>query len=361
MKIEKLDYIKSLDGLRGLAALMVVAAHSPELNIPLLGKVLKAIPSIFYFGYLGVDIFFVMSGFLITRILLVEKRNDNLSIKTFFLKRALRILPLYYLVVITCSIIYGFKGDSIASLLYISNYYFSFNLESSPLRHTWSLSVEQHFYILWPFLIKFFPSKIKIENLFYGVIAFTIIVTIATSIFFPSDLASALIYRGTQYRMLSLVAGAVIAVHLNNEKSTYFFKRSTLIILFSSGCLIVLLRLILTKVYHLDYVEAPLASVGFSIISTAIVMLAIKIDRSKEYNKNNFLDTKFMMYLGKISYGLYLIHFVIFYACNISHDQKIESVRVDYYIAILVGVFIISHISYFFFELPVIKLKKYLH
>lgn len=139
-----LDYNPALDGLRGLAALAVVAFHSA---LPLAGG-----------GFLGVDVFFVLSGFLITRLLRAEiAATGGIDVLRFYWRRALRLWPplLVMLALYACFVPLVMPGmdwpsDVLLAMLYLTDY--SYSLWGAPefLRHTWSLSVEEHFYLVWP-------------------------------------------------------------------------------------------------------------------------------------------------------------------------------------------------------------------
>src|ERR1700749_4021803 len=153
----KKQYYSNLDTLRFIAAFFVVGLHW----LPFLNR--------HPFGKAGVDIFFVLSGFLITEILFKSKQEtaDRPSlkihaIKTFYVKRALRIFPIYYLVVILFFIWNQppIGGDWVYLFTYTTNFliYFKDHL-IDPLSHLWSLAVEEQFYIVWPFFIFFINKK----------------------------------------------------------------------------------------------------------------------------------------------------------------------------------------------------------
>ena len=164
-KIDRIDY---LDGIRGYAILLVIIGHGT-----------KSIPNDSYWKrvfvflgneYLGVEIFFVLSGFLITKLLLNEyNKNGSIEIKKFFIKRILRIFPVFYLYVL---VIYILKSLGLLviqtsifaiAIFYLFNYRPLFPIEYTNdewyLMHLWSLSMEEQFYIIWPFLIAFFSFK----------------------------------------------------------------------------------------------------------------------------------------------------------------------------------------------------------
>ena len=102
--------IETLDGLRGFAVLMVVIHHLPPIDGGIFWKAVNAIPVYLKVGYFGVDIFFVLSGFLITKILIKDKQREDFSFKRFYLKRALRIFPIYFLTLLAVGFLFSWDG-----------------------------------------------------------------------------------------------------------------------------------------------------------------------------------------------------------------------------------------------------------
>jgi peptidoglycan/LPS O-acetylase OafA/YrhL len=145
-------HIPALDGLRGIAVLLVLWAHVPTGS---LGTTLETAKLFVKPGYLGVDVFFVLSGFLITRILLAD-REAGVPLSWFWARRFLRIFPIYYLLLAVLWFVErGPEWPWCAG--YVSNFYFIFHgdhaSESSSLRHTWSLAIEEHYYLVWPLVV----------------------------------------------------------------------------------------------------------------------------------------------------------------------------------------------------------------
>ncbi|NNU34850.1 acyltransferase [Mucilaginibacter sp. S1162] len=160
-----LKYYKELDGLRGVAALMVMFFHfMPDRDITV-SPIVHYLHKVGVFGQTGVTLFFVLSGFLITRILLNQKANRH-YFRNFYIKRALRIFPLYYLglvifyLIIPLIINYAPSPYSSAPYwLYIQNITDTFMIPSNGPQHYWSLAVEEHFYLFWPLLIYYIAIK----------------------------------------------------------------------------------------------------------------------------------------------------------------------------------------------------------
>ena len=157
-------YIIELDGIRAIAALCVMLLHF----IPMMEctnqivTVLQKYYSIFQFG---VPIFFVLSGFLISRIL-INAKNDSGFFSNFYIKRSFRIFPLYYLIcIISLLIIPHLFAEPIKfseywpNLIYLQNFYISFYIPYYGPNHFWSLAVEEHFYLIWPLIIYYVDLK----------------------------------------------------------------------------------------------------------------------------------------------------------------------------------------------------------
>ena len=337
--------IQTLDGLRGYAILMVIYHHLPHIQG---WTIYNRLPSILRVGYLGVDIFFVLSGFLITRILIAEKKKNRFSFKVFYYKRALRIFPAYYLLLIATGIIFTWQ-DFLPNALYLSNYYYSFNRDSHPLRHLWSLSVEEHFYLVWPLLLYYLPLSKAEKIIKYVLPAIAIVSAIVTVIFLDNKLAEALIYRGTNYRILTLSLGGWLA-----------FKEADIVKL--KPVLLAVAALAIMAVYF--YLKQPGAVYTLlnlfllSIVSVLIFLFALNAEK-----KTNILRTMFtnpvMSYIGRISYGLYLYHFPVFYFFGITINQ-IDTRPMNWQVIILplIACFSIATISYFVIEQPFLRLKK---
>jgi len=340
--------ILTLDGLRGYAALFVLFAHIPKVTNTSLGEFIHKIPSTFHLAYVGVDIFFVMSGFLITRILLKEKISNNFSFIRFYTKRALRLFPIYYLLAIIIGVLYSWEGIW-AVLMYVSNYYFAYNLSPNPLRHTWSLAVEEQFYLIWPVILYFF--NIKKSRIIIGFLFPLIAIFAAFYAFYQLEykLFENLLYRGTIYRVFSLSLGSFLA--FNEVKN---LKRSKKIISFI--VLIVLLLLFLFKAGMIPMLI--LKMILAALLSLIILIIVLKLE-----NKNNFINFlfsgKLIRFIGMISYGLYLYHFPVIFFIE-KYDKKGYLSIMEFGLLLLIC-FALPVISYYSIEKPILNYKQKLN
>ena len=153
---ERPDHLPALDGLRALAVLLVLWTHTP---LTLQHPELAAWSAFVQPGYLGVDVFFVLSGFLITRILLSEKARA-VPLWKFMLRRAVRIFPAYYLLVGLVAA-FAWTPDVPWCALYLGNVFYPAFGHAGLLQHSWSLCVEEHFYLLWPPLVALLARAIE--------------------------------------------------------------------------------------------------------------------------------------------------------------------------------------------------------
>jgi peptidoglycan/LPS O-acetylase OafA/YrhL len=266
-----LDTIASLDGLRALAILAVMWEHSNLIRLP------SQIHGMVRPAYLGVDIFFALSGFLITRILLHD-RARGVPLRFFLMRRFLRIFPIYYL---TLAVVAVWRpGPDVGwSALYLSNFYFAFNSDPSLLRHTWSLAVEEHFYLFWPLMVYglklhwsralawFFPIM--------GVGCGVALISFAPEAWPVGNL----IYRGTMFRITSLALGALVAFYEPQLRAETKRLRALGLAIFCGGALAKSVVLpLLFLVLHLSYNWNSLVRmIGFALLATGILLITLSL------------------------------------------------------------------------------------
>jgi peptidoglycan/LPS O-acetylase OafA/YrhL len=216
----RLPYLPGLDGMRALAVIAVLLYHAG----------LPWIPG----GFLGVEVFFVLSGYLITSLLLAEWRaKGSVELKLFWLRRARRLLPaLYLLVVVTLSYavlflpeeVAGLRSDALAAFGYATNWYLIFGHESyfeavgrpSLLNHLWSLAVEEQFYLVWPVLfwvgISFGAARWRHRRVFVGALGGAALSVLLLAILYVPGADPSRLYYGTDTRAAGLLIGAALAL-----------------------------------------------------------------------------------------------------------------------------------------------------
>lgn len=285
---------KTINGTRGLAVLSVLFFHL----------------EFFFFngGFVGVDIFFVISGYLISKKIIPEIQNSNFFFKEYFIRRLKRILPSYFLVIIFSFLLiiilfidthyeYSLK-EILYSLFFLQNFYYwdlsgYFGLENlyKPLLNTWSLGIEMQFYFFFPLIFILLKRKIII----------LIIISFLLSVFYVDRNFS---YFVLPTRFFEFGIGILLCLfnQKKNKYSNYFFFE----VFFLCG-----ISLIIFSIYYLN-ADKPFP--GFYALIPC-VGTAMIIYSSKNSKCNFLLDNKFFNFFGNISYSLYLIHWplIIFY------------------------------------------------
>ncbi|MBL4708919.1 MAG: acyltransferase [Flavobacteriales bacterium] len=356
-------HFPNLNGLRFIAALLVIIHHIEQykacFDIP---SYYKSIPFVGIIGNLGVILFFVLSGFLITYLLLVEKEKvKTIKIKHFYLRRILRIWPLYMLTLLISLLILP-QFD-----LYKETFNLSIELPNTfPLyiimlpnivlsiygfipfaSHTWSIGTEEQFYLLWPLIVKRFQTN-------YLLVLFILIIIIH------------MIIRGTLWTLDSNSEESLI-ISLNIFWETFsihtmaiggifaiLYKQKSILlkILLNKWfflCITMIASIAILKGQWVSYIHKELYASMFGII---ILNLAV----NKNYK--NILEFKLLNELGKISYGLYMFHPVaIFITIYFAKQINSYSNWLIYPICIMISI-CFSYFSYHYFERFFIKLKS---
>jgi peptidoglycan/LPS O-acetylase OafA/YrhL len=297
-------YYPELDGVRGVAALSVVLYHYTQTFFKNSSSVVsRPLYQVLHYGVYGVDLFFVLSGFLITGILLRAREGER-YFTNFYMRRALRIFPLYFGVLGLYFVILPTLGLSIAGpetthsqfwlWTYLSNFPYS-SVQFGDLTHFWTLSVEEHFYLLWP-LVVFFLSTRNLTFLVYALIGSSIALR---WFLLTQGLNPVYVDRLTPCRFDSLVAGALLAVLAYEgglQKWIGIFPKA-------------LLGLSIPVIAALAWQETLTFQIfGNTLIAAyfAIAIGACALGRSTFLKSAcNFL---FLKTLGKYSYGIYVLH-----------------------------------------------------
>lgn len=358
-------YFPNLNGLRFFAALAVIIHHTEQFKSFFGMENYWRFSIIKIIGNLGVTLFFVLSGFLISYIILSEKKNNgNINYKNFFIRRALRIWPLYFLIIFLSFFcfpyidILNFKLSSnlnedfylklILFLLFLPNFIFRIFPTTPFASQTWSIGVEEQFYILWPLIISYTKNIFKLFIIL--IILFPIIRFILYYISIKTGSDDAWFYTSKIFSDLSIssIALGSLAAHLVLEEKTSILNVIYNKWVFKSTSALLFILLIYGE--ELPYLHYELYSVLFTII---IVNLSTNTKAIKISFENKILN-----YLGKISYGIYMFHpFCIVLSINLMKSLKIYHSFYLYLSVILLTV-LISGCSYQIFELRFLNLKK---
>ena len=341
---------KAIDGIRAIAVLWVIIFHiwifQHNTYPDLLGKVAQN-PFLVWItkGDLGVDLFFVISGFLIGTILFKEyKKTKTLNFKSFYLRRFLRLFPVYFFsMIIALFFLRGAGAEkwvtAWSNLLYVNNYVFK-----SYMGWTWSLAIEEQFYIVIPFLIVFLFPKFRKKWVLFTVLA---IIPVFLTYYYSVHLFNFKIpynreifgeewqewfwgyYMLTHLRYGGLLSGVIAAyIHVNHsDRVVHFFKHKTklsnFLIVFSLTSFAIITSLSLGQAAPVEesiFYELPKDFVVYyeiihrELFSYAVVFIMIACMYSKSkiiIPINNFLSAKIFYPIAKISYSIYLFHVML--------------------------------------------------
>jgi len=344
----KIDYRPDIDGLRALSVIAVVLYHA---NFQIYNQY------VFQGGYLGVDIFFVISGYLITSLISKELEITNkFSFVNFYQRRARRILPML-LFITMCFIpiawfyllptsIIDFANSIFFSTFFTSNFFFnvagheygnSLSI-TKPFLHTWSLSVEEQFYILYPlfffFSFKFFRNKLLILLISITLLSLFLAQIGSLNFSIPN-------FYLLQTRIWEIFCGAILVLMVNNNKKNSFFNN----ILSFLG----LITILLSFYFFTDETLHPSFRTLIPVLGTMIVI---------KFSNNNFtskiLSYKPLVFIGLISYSLYLWHYPIF---SFSELLSFQSSSANKLFIILLSLFL-SIISYYLIEKKLLDIEQ---
>jgi len=369
-----LRYIPSLDGLRGLGSFLVIATHygySQE-------------------GWIGLEFFFVLSGFLITSILLTE-RNSRFGeyLGRFYWRRLLRTFPPYFGYLFICGIVYmcvrqprGFLDVLPSLATYWYNFEFLFNPTRSPFVfwHLWSMSVEEQFYLVWPFLV-FGLSGVNLRRVIIAIVVLIPVLRLAVFAYYHlngmEDLyAAKLFFFATPFHLDAFSIGAAIAVFRLTERE---LKPRWLFL--ASGC-VLLLGLANASIGQNPYDFIPRVgepgrflrglSFGYpqfllqnrqflwaySVID--LLAAALIISASQQNWLRRFFENRFLWHLGRISYGFYIFQMpILFLFKPILPTNQWSLAGFVFFVVLIVITFGVAHLSYFYFERRFLMLKDY--
>jgi peptidoglycan/LPS O-acetylase OafA/YrhL len=342
-------YLPALDGLRALSIAAVLLYHDDYL-----------IPG----GYLGVDVFFVLSGFLITSLLFKEWRETGrIALRRFYFRRALRLFPaLAALLAVGTAFALLFpnapqsphvlKGVGY-SLVYMTNWA-SIRDPSSlgPLGHTWSLAVEEQFYLLWPILL---IVLLRFTRGRWTLIAATVALALASGVWRLFLLSRGStpwrLYVGTDTRADSLFLGCVAAFVLARPGVALFVSRSARLRLAAVGAAILLLALMRnTSLEWVGYGRGM-----FLVVAIAAATIAVVVASSPDWAITSLLSIPPLVWIGRLSYSLYLWHLPIY---GLIKPGRFGGGMVAIRVSRVVIAFAVAGISYYLIERPFLRLKN---
>ena len=381
---QSISYLPGLDGLRAIAVLAVVVYHANK--------------NWLHGGFLGVEVFFVISGYLITLLLLTEsEQHGRINFRAFWMRRARRLLPAMWTlllgVTIYCSLfereeLGKLRGDVIAALIYVFNWFKIWAGDSyfdasalDPLRHLWSLAVEEQFYLIWPVLIavvlkRYGRRPAKLGVIFLGIsvaIAMYVATTYAagvrgTPIETPEQYISLFghavsrldfLFLGTIGRSGGLFLGAALAFWFrpdmftgsNNSSDRYVVSAFA----FAGTAGLAYMMWTFRDVVFVAETGGvrgydPLFQGGFLLVGVATCAVITAAVHPHSFIGNTVLGNPVFTYIGRRSYGLYLFHWPVF---QLYRKVASNNLTLLQFVLLFAVILMLTELSYRFIEMPV--------
>ena len=357
-----LGYLPALDGIRGVAMLGIMGVHA--------GVYLTA------GGFFFLDAFFALSGFLITSLLIVEwRKRGTIKLGAFWARRARRLLPALFVMLIGVAIIYGvfvpagtyptLRGDALSALFYFANWhfiasgsdYFHMTGLTSPLIHTWSLAVEEQFYLVWPLV---FLGVMKLTRSLRVLLAVAVVGALASAsemalLFNPANINR--LYFGTDTHAQSVLVGATFAIGIrlwaesrrkgdeSNWQARTPWARLVLTIV---GAIGVAISIVLYTTVHSD--DAFAYRGGFLLAALAASAVLLSVSCAQYSPLARLLSFRPLTFIGRISYGMYLWHFPLFAFIN---EQRTGLRPWPLFFVRVIPTIVIATLSFYLVERPI--------
>jgi peptidoglycan/LPS O-acetylase OafA/YrhL len=356
-------YFRNLDILRFLAAYMIVLlhcffgwrtkfGHPPSFNSADAGG--DKLEIIFHNLAFGVDIFFLISGFLITYLLLSEhEKTGKVDVLKFYIRRAFRIWPLYFFMILTAPLLSYFFFEQ--SPNYNLQFFFLGNfdiinqgMKSVATNHLWSICIEEHFYLFVPLLIAFIPVK-QLPQFLFAIILISIAFR-AYMALYTENYGMAL-YVHTLSRIDVLALGSLFGWLHFHKKLSFTTPLS--------------IRLMIYAIFIFVFLNVDYAECGTLFTATMkkyffVLIAAFAMGNFIFHPKSLFKVRRqnFLHHLGKASYGIYMFNpVIVFLALKFFHVDTVKDYLL-YFAAVNVAVLALSLLSYHFFEMPFLALKE---
>ncbi len=361
----RLPYVPALDGLRAVAVLAVLVYHSSVRWLP--------------GGFLGVEVFFVLSGYLITSLLLSEYRSTGrIDLKSFWIRRARRLLPALFLLLLatlTYAVIFlpqqvtQLRSDAVAAALYVTNWWLILDHKSyfeemgrpSLLKHLWSLAVEEQFYLIWPPLFALGISRLRERKVILGVLAAAGLSTVLMAILFQPGVDPSRIYYGTDTRASELLIGAALAFVWQPGSSWTSSNRwvtraadwigsgrRAQVALEAVGTLGLLG--IAVAFWRLGEYDPTLYRGGFLLVALATAALIATVVHPRSRLLARSLGCAPLRWIGLRSYGIYLWHWPVYMVTRPGLDVPLSGLPL--FIVRLALTLALVEVSYRFVETP---------
>ncbi|MCK8990140.1 acyltransferase [Haemophilus influenzae] len=352
--MSSIKYRPEIDGLRAIAVISVIIYH---LNENWLSG-----------GFLGVDIFFVISGFLITGIIITEIQQNSFSLKQFYTRRIKRIYPAFItvmaLVSFIASVIFIYNDFNKLrktielAIAFLSNFYlgltqgyFDLSANENPVLHIWSLAVEEQYYLIFPLILILAYKKFREIKVLFIITLILFFILLATSFvsanFYKEVLHQPNIYYLSNLRFPELLVGSLLAIYHNLSNKVQLSKQVNNILAILSTLLLFSCLFLMNN----DIAYIP----GITLILPCIFTALIIHTTSQNNIVKLCLSNKAIVFIGKIFYSLYLYHWIfIAFAYYITGEKQINNQSIA---IVTVLTIIFSVLSYYLIEQPIRKSK----
>ncbi|HHF5698505.1 TPA: acyltransferase family protein [Haemophilus influenzae] len=352
--MSSIKYRPEIDGLRAIAVISVIIYH---LNENWLSG-----------GFLGVDIFFVISGFLITGIIITEIQQNSFSLKQFYTRRIKRIYPAFITVMALVSFIASaifiyndfnkLRKTIELAIAFLSNFYlgltqgyFDLSANENPVLHIWSLAVEEQYYLIFPLILILAYKKFREVKVLFIITLILFFILLATSFvsanFYKEVLHQPNIYYLSNLRFPELLVGSLLAIYHNLSNKVQLSKQISNILAILSTLLLFSCLFLMNN--NIAYIP------GITLILPCIFTALIIHTTSQNNIVKLCLSNKAIVFIGKISYSLYLYHWIfIAFAYYITGEKQINNQSIA---IVTVLTIIFSVLSYYLIEQPIRKSK----
>lgn len=357
---ENKSFIKGLEGLRAISVLGVILFH--------------LWPNIFAGGFSGVTVFFVISGFLMTRIILKGFKNGTFSFWDFYKRRFWRLYPAFFIMLLSATgivslffpdALFGIRGNFFSNIFYVNNWYqiihsvsyFAAGNHWEIFTHLWSLSVEAQFYLLWPLLL-FAILKLADRK-------WQLSLVIPAVIFFVSSLLFALLYSpvstnrayyGTDSRIFSFVAGAFVAIYMTlvsfRGHPKFFDDINSFLDKYKNQIIVACFAVLLLVFVFANGTQAWAYYFAMSFLSLAVAVLVYYFSVYRNNIFARIMGNRFCLYLGSRSYSIYLYQLPILVIFDQLASRQSAFLQFLARIVSLALILLVSELSFRFVEMP---------
>lgn len=368
---KSIKYFPGLNALRFIAAACVIITHVELLKGAYGFEHSWDEPILQELGSLGVSFFFVLSGFLITYLLLAERhKSGGIKIKHFYMRRILRIWPLYYVLFLLGFLVLpniemlnvgyleksfeeNYWGQFWSYVVILPN--LGYALYNSPVPHIgqlWSIGVEEQFYLFWPLIVRYFKNLQAAIWYGLGILIFVKVVVLFLSLEVNSEAVQSLKTMLAMSKFENMLIGALGAIFVFNSNDNVL---KFLNFRFSA---IISLALIIIMVYA----TPPVLQNGIHIVNS-VLFLSIILNIIKNTSSKSLLELPFLRTLGDISYGIYMYHMIVVAICLVSFKYFHPAYKLSWlsnlliYLSSFTLTILISLFSYEKIEKPFLKLK----